>query len=117
MKREISQIEIDHWQNYLDGNKNRISKLVLNFSPKILCDMFFRDIKHTDDAYLYILLRLHLSQQVSIAYFEDVYNMDERKALLRSLNIGRVMMETFADEFWGVFNEWGVQHNLKSKFR
>ena len=114
VRKEISQIEKDHWKNYLKNHKKEFRELIFHFSPQILCNIFHIGRKQSDDE-LYILLRLHLSQQVALDYFENIYGMDERKAFDESLSIGKTMMETFADEFLDVFNEWGVHYNLKSK--
>ncbi len=114
MSNQLNQAEKDHWNNYLKNHKNEIRDLIFQFSPHKLCDIYWDGDKQPDSE-LYLLLRLHLSQQVSMQYFEDIYGLDEKKALSESLAIGKTMLEMFGDEFLEIFNEWGEHYNLKSK--
>ena len=113
----MNEMELYHWKSYLKSHRKGIIKLIFYFSPEVLWEIFEMDweLQQDDDA-LYGTLRLHLSQQVSMQYFKDIYGMAERKALMESLYIGKTVAEAFAVEFRDVFNEWGEHYNVRSDF-
>lgn len=76
-----SEMLLQHWANYLKSNPLIIQQLLQDFSPKFLVRIF------ETSAIDYPIFRMHLCQQLALDFFENLFAMDKKQAVLESLSL------------------------------